>query len=274
MTFPSVPINEGLNNPGSLEDTNKVQLLSLALTIHHSKNISEQSTNITEYIIFSIDAPTFEHDFLNPNTRPIHSIRSTFNPTTNTLIIKMVTHGHHQVAKAFDKAIDHALSPMGLDTAILTYGEVTIDVNGVLKEVDWGWGPRRPPPGCPKRPTVVLEVAFSETRAKFHRDVDLWLDSASGNTKIAIAVKSNRKRPMITVDKWEWNQNDRHSQISQHIEIWESKSGDEVTVSGSPLTIPFHLLFLRDPETPRETDLSIGEDEVKEVAKWMWDAQS
>lgn len=176
----------------------------------------------------------------------------------------MVTHEHHQVAKAFDKAIDNALLPMRLDTAILTNGQVTIDVNGVSKEADWGWGPRRHPPGCPKRPTVVLEVTISESRANLHRDVNLWLDPASGNTKIVIAVRSSRKLSMITVDKWEWNQNDGHSQISQHIEIWESKSGDEVTVSGPPLTIP--------PESPRETDLSIGDEEFKEMTKWLWDA--
>lgn len=238
----------------------------------YSENTSGQSTDITEYIVFSIDAPTFEHDF-NPYDRPIRSFRYTFDPTTNTLIIKMPTHEHQQAAKAFDKAIDRVLTPMGLDTAICHYGGVAIDINGNSKVADGGWGPRRRPRGSPQRPSVALEVVVSETQAKLHRDVDLWLDPSRGNAKIAIAVTVNRKRPMITVEKWEWDQVHGQSQESQHIEIWESTTGDKVSVSGSPLTIPFHLLFLRNPDCPRETDLSIGEEGLKEIAEWIWDVQ-
>lgn len=260
----------------------RLELERLRLSMHAArdtagtpciKNTPEQTTDNTEYIVFSIDTSRFEKDFLDINNRPIHSVRFTFDPATHTLIIKMITYEHHQIIKAFDKAIDRSLIPMGLDRAILTYGAVTIDVNGISKEADWGWGPRRPPPGSPKRPSVVLEVAISETQAKLHRDVDLWLDPARGNARIAIAVKANRKRPMITMERWEWNQNDGKSEKSQHVEIWESKTGEGVSVSGSPLIIPFHLLFLRASECPRETDLSIGEEELKEIAKWVWEAQ-
>lgn len=73
------------------------------------------------------------------------------------------------------------------------------------------------------------------------------------------------------MDKWEWNHNNAQSQRSQHIEIWES--GDEVKVTGSPLIVPFHLLFLRNPETPREFDLAIGEKEFQELAKLTWEVQ-
>ncbi|KAJ5463711.1 hypothetical protein N7475_008655 [Penicillium sp. IBT 31633x] len=237
----------------------------------NDENPQEQTDNITEFIVFSIDPSTFEQDFLDPNSRPFPAIHYKFDPATNILVIKMSTHEHHQVAKALDMAIDDVLAPMGLHRAIFTYGGVKIDLNGVTKVPDWGWGPRRPPRGYPRRPTVVLEVAISESRAKLRRDVDLWLDPARGNSNIAIAVKSNRKRRTITLDKWEWSSNDEQSQRSRHIEIWENQSG-EVVVSGSPLVIPFHLLFLRDAESPRETDLIIEEEQFKEIAAWVWEA--
>ena len=65
------------------------------------------------------------------------------------------------------------------------------------------WGPRRPPRGCSKRPTVVLEVVVSVTERKLHRDVDLWLDPVIGNANIAMAIKLNRQRPLITIEMWE-----------------------------------------------------------------------
>ncbi|KAJ5482599.1 hypothetical protein N7475_001411 [Penicillium sp. IBT 31633x] len=63
----------------------------------------------------------------------------------------MVTNEHTQIAFAVNKAIDKALDRMGPDRAIHDYHAVDIDVNGQIKQPDMGWGPRRPPRGCPKR---------------------------------------------------------------------------------------------------------------------------
>ncbi|KAJ5941645.1 hypothetical protein N7516_001813 [Penicillium verrucosum] len=41
----------------------------------------------------------------------------------------------------------------------------------------------------------------------------------------------------------------------------------EVKLSGGPLIIPFHLLFLREPEAPRETDIIIGKEELLYIAE-------
>ena len=39
------------------------------------KNTPEQTTDITQYVIFSIDASTFEKDFLDPDDPAIPSVR-------------------------------------------------------------------------------------------------------------------------------------------------------------------------------------------------------
>ncbi|KAJ5426525.1 hypothetical protein N7465_001595 [Penicillium sp. CMV-2018d] len=75
------------------------------------------------------------------------------------------------------------------------------------------------------------------------------------------------------MDKYEWDDANGQAQLSQHIEIRESDTGDEVRVSGAPLTIPFDLLFLRPPQSPREGDLIIGREGIEEIAKWIWEAQ-
>ena len=230
------------------------------------------SVDLSEYFVFFIDDSTFQTDFVDPNTIPIRGIRCTFNPQTNTLIVKMMTFEHLQVVHAIDSVIYGVLAPMGLGWETFSYDEVNININGISKQPDWALGPRHPPPGTGKRPMVVAEIVFSQTR-RLQRDIDLWLDPSRGNANVAIAIKVNRTRPLITMDKYEWNHANGQAQLSQHIEIRESDTGDEVRVSGAPLTIPFDLLFLRPPKSPREGDLILGREELEEIAKWIWDAQ-
>ncbi|KAJ9482238.1 hypothetical protein VN97_g11206 [Penicillium thymicola] len=154
----------------------------------------------------------------------------------------MVTHEHQQVVQGFDHAIDSALAPMGLDWETFSYSKVNINVNGISKQPDWGWAPYTP----------------------LLRDIELWPDPSRGN---AIAIKANRTRPLITMDKYEWDLTNGQAQLSQHIKIRENDTGDKVSVSGAPLTIPFDRLFLRPPQPPREGDLIIGREETEEVAK-------
>ncbi|KAJ5958617.1 uncharacterized protein N7479_005767 [Penicillium vulpinum] len=186
----------------------------------------------------------------------------------------MVTHEHHTVVRAFDLAIDDVLRPMGMDEKVLTYAGVDIDVDGISKQPDWGWGPRRPPLGQPRRrPTVVIEVAMSETRAKLHRDVELWVDPERGNMNIAFTVKVNRNCAIITIGKWEWDYANNQARMSQEIEIHKNEAGDHVTVSGAPLIIPFNLLFLRYAIPPKETDLTIKGEKFEYIADLVWELQ-
>ncbi|KOS47903.1 hypothetical protein ACN38_g1163 [Penicillium nordicum] len=146
---------------------------------------------------------------------------------------------------------------MGLKRAIDQYANADIDVNGKKKQPDMGWGPRRTPRGCKKRPTVILEVGVSETEAKLRRDADLWLDPNRGNAYVVITIKLNRKKALVKIDKWVWDGANGTSVLSQHIEVSENDL-DEVKLSGGPLTIPFNLLFLREPEVTRKPIIHEG----------------
>ncbi|CAG7925020.1 unnamed protein product [Penicillium olsonii] len=237
-----------------------------------SRSEQELTTEITEYIIFSIDPTTFNQDFLSMDAIPIPSIRTCFNLNTEKFIVKIVTREHTQIAFAVHKAIDKALARMGLDEATHDYLGVDIDVNGGKNQPDMGWGPRRPPRGCPKRPSVVLEVAVSETRKKLRQDVDLWVDPVRGNAHAVIAIKLSRQRAMIAIDLWIRDAVNGKPINSQHIEVSENEN-DEVKLSGGSLVIPFYFFFLRDPQTPRETDVIIDKEWLQEIAEWGWDMQ-
>ncbi|KAJ5957696.1 hypothetical protein N7501_011975 [Penicillium viridicatum] len=165
----------------------------------------------------------------------------------------MVTGEHAEIAFAVHKAIDKALERMGLDEAIITKA-----------------GGREDPLAAAL--SGLREVTVSATQRKLHGDIDLWLDPVRGNANVAIAIKANRQRPMISIDKWVWGHLNGTSLNSQHIEVSESET-DRVKLSGGPLVISSHLVFLRNPQITRETDVRIDNIWLQKIAEWGWDMQ-
>ncbi|KOS40553.1 hypothetical protein ACN38_g8572 [Penicillium nordicum] len=241
-------------------------------SIRNSRETTNMEPDIetTEYITFSIDPVTFQRDFIDTDPIALFSIRTTFNPATELLFIKMITHDHTRLCFAVHEAIMDALQSMGLKRAIDQYAAVDLEVNGRIKQPDMGWGPIRPPRGYEKRPSVVLEVGVSESETKLRRDADLWLDPNKGNANVVISIKLNRKKAQVKIDKWVWDGANGTSVQSQHIEVSENDL-DGIKLSGGPLTIPFNLLMLREPEAPRETDIIIDKEELHYIAERGWD---
>ena len=118
----------------------------------------------SDHIIFIIQPLTFAHDFLDPEADCPFRAKISFNPKTNILVVKMRSPAHEQAAESFTMMLILALEQMNLQHAISSWRSTTLTAeDGSVKEADGGWGPRRPPRGAPKRPSVVLEVASSDT---------------------------------------------------------------------------------------------------------------
>ncbi|OQE17389.1 hypothetical protein PENFLA_c024G07778 [Penicillium flavigenum] len=179
-----------------------------------------RSMHLTEYVVFTIDSPTYQRDFLDVS-ETIRGIVCTFNPATNTLNVKMPGETHVHVGAAFHDANGDVIRTMGIGGAFVPY-------------------------------------------TGLQQDMRLWLDPARGKINIAIAIEASRTLPIITIDA------NGQPTLSQHIEIRGSDSVDEVSVTGAPLIIPFPLLFLRNPVPPVESDISTGEEGLKEIGTWVW----
>lgn len=110
---------------------------------------------------------------------------------------------------------------------------------------------------------MVVKVVITETHTKLIRDIGRWLDLIDGLAKVGLAIKADRRKPKITINKT------AKAEIEnvQTIVMIESSEGDEVTLTAGPLLIPFHLFFLRPTETPREGDIIIDENALKEIAQ-------
>ncbi|KAJ5827776.1 hypothetical protein N7447_004539 [Penicillium robsamsonii] len=231
-----------------------------------------------DHIIFIIDPMTFAHDFLDSSADlPFHD-RISFNPKDHLLIVKMPVPAHEQAATVFHDTLILALQERGLQKAIFSWRSTTLTAeDGTRKEADGGWGPRRPPHGAPKRPSVVLEVASSETPAKLRRDAHYWVDPARGQANMAFTVKVHAKIPQITIQQWEWDEAVSRPIRKTDLTITTSSSDGKVYFNPNQptpqLLIPFHLLFRRPAENHRERDIVVGTQDLIEFATLVWDLQ-
>ncbi|KAJ5801706.1 uncharacterized protein N7518_003774 [Penicillium psychrosexuale] len=84
---------------------------------------------------------------------------------------------------------------MERETAVQGFPGVTITVGNRGKQPDYGWGGPPHPPDYGRKPTVVLEVAVSESKAKLERDVEFWLDPSVLDSPLIIPFEILMRRP-------------------------------------------------------------------------------
>ena len=138
------------------------------------------------------------------------------------------------------------------------------------KQADSAWALRRPPPGQSRDwPTLVVEIAFSETPSKLVSDVCFWLEGTKRTAQVVVTLTINWQNPQITLERWE--QQNSHAHRVQKIAIY--KVNQRTTVQGGPLVIGFKELFLRPSDTPRETDIQLGEEQLTLLATMIWEEQ-
>lgn len=216
-----------------------------------------------------IDPSSFEQEFLLPD--PIAGLRLFYNAALHSLILRMSTPEHSQVAGALHTVVSIALVSMELNQAIQVYGGVNIPLDGNVKQPDGGWDPIRHTRGVPKRPGVVVEVGVSEPETKLHNDARMWVDPIGGEANMAITVKVNRRKAQLKIDTWEWDLGVQHPHVTQSCVI--ERSGDKTNVSQYPITIPFECIFRRSPDIPRETDIRLEKQPLMNMAISVWAAQ-
>lgn len=233
-----------------------------------------QYENGSQYILFIIDNYSFQKDFLDGD--PIRHTRLFYNPHTNILIIKMPVPTHEQAAEEFGDMIKAALTEMGLRPLIAQWRTATMTApDGTRKEADGAWGPRRPPRGSPKKPSVVLEVGFSDSYARLRRNAQYWIDPARQTANVAIGINIHMQRPEITIDIWEWDPVRSRPKTTNHMVI--KRSGGKIHFDPNDhepcLIIPFHQMFRRPGQLNAEQDIMIRTQALIEFVCVAWEMQ-
>ncbi|OQE44448.1 hypothetical protein PENCOP_c002G07341 [Penicillium coprophilum] len=212
----------------------------------------DNSLDISEYFVINIDPPSFKKDFsLKLNV----GVRQFYNPTLHILILRMTLPEHSEITGHFHDAVMRALESMGFETtAIFRYGGADINVGGGnIKQPDWGWGPARQP------------------ETKLRNDARMWVDPTRGEANMAITIKVNCRKPIITIQTWEWNSDSRRPHVTQSCVV--EKTGDNITVSQQALIISFNLLFRRPPSIPREIDIRLQKPDLAKIGTGVWEMQ-
>ncbi|KAJ5704573.1 hypothetical protein N7536_000262 [Penicillium majusculum] len=85
---------------------------------------------------------------------------------------------------------------------------------------------------------------------------------------MAITFKVDRKKHQVKMETWEWNSNVPNPHLFQSCVI--EKTGDKITVSQYPFTIPFNYMLQRPAKYPRETDVQLEKQHLINVAASVW----
>jgi hypothetical protein len=91
------------------------------------------------------------------------------------------------------------------------------------------------------------------------------------NTVTVLAVTISRRAPTITIEKW---QNDANGDagLEQTIVISKNQTtSTTITITGAPLLLEFDKLFERQPATPMERDIEIGNDPLEWWVEVIWE---
>ncbi|KAJ5503587.1 hypothetical protein N7463_006461 [Penicillium fimorum] len=200
---------------------------------------SESSTN-SELILFHASKETIEALFNPDQETPIAKLCSSFDTKERLFLITMPSKPHSATIRGDDRG----------------------------KQPDHGWGPRRRARGEPDSPSVVLEVAYSESNSKSNSDVRFWLNPNEGNANICLTLQIHKSRPEIRIEKWER----RQGRIYRSEVTYITKKGDHSNVTHHPINIPFESL-LRRPSERGERDIEFSRGQLVEIAETIWETQ-
>lgn len=223
------------------------------------------------FILTDIDKQIFTTVFEHPESGECSSWTS-YDVQLQLLLIKMPPTAHGIATGVFGTILMDALEPMGMKWSLCPLGDSKHIAEMGAKKPDQAWIPLRVPRGQSRTwPTLVLEVGLSETKAKLQRDVRFWHHASEGRVKVILTIHINRNRPEISIEKWETGANNRCKRI-QRIVMSKRERGT-TCVAGGPLVIDFAKLFLRQPDLPKEQDISIGDEDLDRLARFIWHGQ-
>ncbi|KXG47121.1 uncharacterized protein PGRI_038670 [Penicillium griseofulvum] len=248
---------------------NREQLLN---TIKQAVATARKTPTSEWCLIERVSNSIFTDEFLLAKEGPFASW-SSYDAQLDRVLLRMTKLEAHEVASEnFQLLLFDAITPTGMKRSLKSTGSTTNYASIGCKEADKAWEPFRRPRGQSRDwPSAVLEVAFSESRAKLQSDIKYWLRASRGDVKVIITLQINQGSPDIVIENWGTQGNKSVNDLHQTIQI--SRKGGKIKTRGSPLVIDFEKLFLRPPMEPKERDIQIDDEDLQWLAETVWDSQ-
>lgn len=237
-------------------------------------------TVFCKYIAFTNVPPSLVED----SKRRIFpkSTRVFYNHETRQLIVKLVAKPHEIAERTLELGVNLELNSMGLAASVVYTGSGRIRGKACSKEPDGTWRPESLPLGrTTEWPSVVIEVAVSESWKKLKSDAEWWISNSEGQVKLVILIYVNQSQPDI---KYETLIKDpaspalhdgriRYRCITRQ-SIVQSRPLSQptapiTTIGGAPLVIGFDEMFLRQP-VPPEHDIKVSLQWMEKISRNVW----
>ncbi|EZF77072.1 hypothetical protein H105_01707 [Trichophyton soudanense CBS 452.61] len=277
-----------MNHGGEQEETGEVALAALSLDTSESRYLGLDDARIVcgrEYDRFlaghkdnpyAIFTHVSESDFDKLDSAGFG--RFDYNTLTQKLAITMPTAPHEEAGTRFSGLVILKAQEMGVWRLLSSRGTTTIETRNRRKEPDGSWGPRqRYSETDIKWPTVVLEVAFSESREKVKDDAWWWLYQSNRAVLKVITIDIKRVSGNVYVTLWERGaapsrQNPRpEARALSTLNIFRGQHGNPARLEGTDIALPFKDMLLRDPDPSYgEGDFIFSPAELLEIAENVW----
>lgn len=203
-------------------------------------------------------------------------IRLTHCADIETLIIKVPTTDHEVVSQTFGDEVAEQAIGMGLprEERTKTGGAKYYGIS-TTKQADQGMKPSTLRPRRMDWPTLIFETGVSESLPKLRTDASWWLSNSGGQVNIVLIFHVNREARSILIEKWEnapatgrpsTRSTLRQAQIPTQM---EAITIDQNSVTGAPLTLHFHKVFLRQANPP-EHDMVFTAQDLRVWANSAW----
>ncbi|KAF2463840.1 uncharacterized protein BDR25DRAFT_161120, partial [Lindgomyces ingoldianus] len=230
------------------------------------KKLQEGETT-DQYLVFQPVTVNELDKIDNQRSEVGKGIRLTHCADIETLIIKVPTAAHEVVARGFGIDLAIRCSQMGVPRREYTsVGSTRFTGTSTSKEADEVFKPATLRPHTLDWPTLVLEVGVSESLLKLRNDARWWLSNSRGHVNIVLIFHINRGTKTMLIEKWETipatggpvtRSNQPPAQIPTQI---QAITIDQNNVTGAPLTLHFHGIFLRQPNLPEQDLVFTAQD--------------
>ncbi|KUM65018.1 hypothetical protein ACN42_g2048 [Penicillium freii] len=254
------------------------------------KEQTELGIDVAQYLCFNDISPELVEQFSSKSARLMYC------HDTQSMIIKLVGGPHEAAARRIDSILTAQCFTMGLFESLRPTGGIRLSGVSSAKEADGSFIPTPPIPGRGQWPTIVVEVAVSESYKKLRADAAWWFSNSKGAVKVVIIVAVSKKKEeekkekmrMITfetiildsttVSLRPLSHRRRSYKTITRQKITTSKPGlsDRRTpITAHPdesLLIKFEEAFDR-PAIPPEHDFLLTPDLLRTASREVWEAQ-
>lgn len=155
----------------------------------------ESSKTSNHFSGFDIDGRSFFTHFQNGEENMLSLSWEIYDHTHHILRIKMVSREHETAKGNFSEIFADWYRSHSRDRLVNT-GAQSVTGQHRSKQPDASWRPRYPPQGRDRKwPSIIVEVAWSERRAKAQQDMEFWL-------AVTVALSITVTRSKISTERW------------------------------------------------------------------------